>query len=132
MIKDEVRQLAQGPNIGVITTLMPDGQPQSHPVWVDVEGDALVVNTEVHRTKYTNLQRDPRVTLTILNRENPYNYAEVRGKVSATVGGEEARRHIDELAHKYLGTDYDPAAITSERVKVKITPVRQQVYPPSS
>ncbi len=78
-----------------------------------------MVNTEVHRQKYKNVERDPRVTLTTRDEQNPYRYAEVRGQVVETVGAG-ARDHIDELSQKYTGGDYPPGNIVSERVMLWI------------
>jgi PPOX class probable F420-dependent enzyme len=96
-------ELAQGRNYGAITTVLPSGRLQTHPIWVDTDGERLVVNTETHRQKYKNVERDPNVTLTIRDEENPYRYAEVRGEVVEKVRGQEAREHIDELSRKYHG-----------------------------
>lgn len=127
MIDEAVKALAQAPNFAAITTLLPDGQPQTSVMWVDCDDEHLIVNTEVHRQKFKDIQREPRVTLAIWDSANPYNYAEVRGRVVATVTGEEARAHIDALARKYTGQDYDPSAIQSERVIVRIAPDRQRI-----
>ncbi len=80
-------ELASGPNYGVITTVMPSGKLQNHLIWVGTDGERLVVNTEVHRQKYKNVERDSNVTLTIRDEQDPYRYAEVRGEVVETVGG---------------------------------------------
>lgn len=119
----EVRELATGANFGMLTTLFDDGQPQTQPIWVDADDEHVTVNTEVHRQKFTNIEGDPRVTLTIWDADDAYRYAEVRGRVVDTVRGDEARRHIDELSQRYVGKDY-PNPITSERVIVKIAPDR--------
>jgi PPOX class probable F420-dependent enzyme len=117
--------LARGSNYGAITTMLPSGNLQTHPVWVGTDGERLVVNTETHRRKYRNIVRDPRVTLTIRDEENPYRYAEVRGRVAETETGQRARDHIDELSQKYHGQDYNPDDIKSERVMLWIVPSRQ-------
>jgi PPOX class probable F420-dependent enzyme len=117
--------LAQGRNYGAITTMLPSGKLQTHPVWVGTDGERLVVNTETHRQKYKNVERDPNVTLMIRHEENPYRYAEVRGEVVEKVTGQEARDHIDELSQKYHGQDYNPDDIVSERVMLWIVPSRQ-------
>lgn len=127
MIDQGVKALAQAPNFAALTTLLPDGQPQTNVMWVDCDDEHVIVNTEVHRQKFKDIQREPRVTLAIWDKENPYHYAEVRGQVVETVGGDEARAHIDRLAHKYTGRDYDPSAIQSERVMLRIAPDRQRV-----
>ena len=126
MLEDSVKQLAQGKNFGTITTLMKDGSPMTHVMWVDADDEHVIVNTEVHRAKFKNIERDPRVAVTIFDAANPYLYREVRGVVSETVRGPEARAHINKLSQKYSGKDYDDGAITSERVILKITPTRQR------
>lgn len=60
---------------------LPGGDFQTQLIWVHTDGERLVVNTEVHRQKFKNVQRDPRVTLTIRNEQDPYHYAEARGRV---------------------------------------------------
>ena len=117
--------LAQDKNYAAITTVLLSGKLQTHPVWVGTDGERLVVNTETHRRKYKNIERDPSVTLMIRHEENPYRYAEVRGEVVEKVTGQEARDHIDELSQKYHGEDYPPDAIASERVMLWIVPSRQ-------
>lgn len=127
MLDRKARSLAEGPNFGVLTTLMPDGSPQSHVMWVDTDGHHLLLNTEIHRQKFKNIERDPRVAVTLIDVDDPYSFVEVRGRVVETVGGSAARDHIDRLARKYLGKDY-PSQITSERVIVKIAPAREVVH----
>jgi PPOX class probable F420-dependent enzyme len=120
-------ELAQGRNYAMISTMLPSGRLQNHPVWVGTDGERLVVNTETHRQKYKNLEHEPKVTLTIRDEENPYRYAEVRGEVVEKVTGQQARDHIDELSQKYHGEDYPPDAIVSERVMLWIVPSRQNI-----
>ncbi|MCA1718404.1 MAG: TIGR03618 family F420-dependent PPOX class oxidoreductase [Actinobacteria bacterium] len=123
-------ELANGPNYGVITTVLPSGKLQNHYIWVGTDGERLVVNTEVHRQKFKNVERDPSVTLTIRDEQDPYRYAEVRGEVVEAVRRQEARDHIDELSQKYTGQDYNPDDIKSERVMLWIVPSRQTVVGP--
>lgn len=122
--------MAQDKNFATLSTLLPSGYPMTHVMWVDADEEHLLINTEVHRTKYKNVQRDPRVTVTVIDRENPYRYTEVRGKVVEEVRGDEARADIDRLSRKYNGTDYDASAIQSERVILKIRPVEKKVKQP--
>ena len=122
-LDDRVKALATGRNFGALTTLFADGTPQTQVMWVDADDEHVLVNTEVHRAKYRNVQADPRVTVTIWDAENPYRYAEVRGRVTDEIGGEEARAHIDRCAQRYTGADYAPE-IQSERVVLRITPDR--------
>lgn len=121
------RELASGPNYAAMSTLLPSGQIQTQYIWVGVDGDRLYVNTEPHRQKFQNLERDPRVTLAIRDEQNPYRYAEVRGRVVGTERGEQARRQIDELSQKYNGQPYPPENIKTERVTVWIEPERQTI-----
>ena len=124
MLDPHVTKLAQGKNFASVTTLLADGTPTTKPLWVDTDGEHLLLNTEVHRLGYKNMQRDARVTVAIVDHENPYSYGEVRGRVVDTVTGPEARAHIDELSRKYTGQDYGNA-IQSERVIVKVAPDHQ-------
>jgi PPOX class probable F420-dependent enzyme len=77
----KVVELARGKNFAALTTLLPDGHPQTQVMWVDADDDHLLINTEVHRQKYKNVERDPRVTLTVWDREDLYRFVEVRGEV---------------------------------------------------
>ena len=123
-----VRELAHGPNFATLTVILRSGQPMTHVMWVDANDDHVLLNTEVHRAKFRAIERDPRVTVTIWKREDPYTYAEVRGRVVETVRGPEARAHIDFLSRKYRGRDYDPGLITSERVVLRVAPDVQHVH----
>ncbi|HET6772219.1 MAG TPA: PPOX class F420-dependent oxidoreductase [Acidimicrobiales bacterium] len=125
MLDEKIHKLAtEGRNIAAVSTLMPDGTPQVTPLWVDADDEHIVLNTEVHRQKYKNISRDPRITVTIWDAEQPFIYGEVRGEVVETVTGPEARDHIDQLSQKYVGHDY-ANPIQSERVILKIAPHRQ-------
>ena len=105
-----------------LATLMPSGQPQVTPVWVDFDGRHVLINTAEGRQKDKNLQRDRRVALSILDPDNPYRYLEVRGQVTErTQKG--ADEHIDAMAKKYLGKDKYPWRQPNEtRVLYKIEP----------
>jgi PPOX class probable F420-dependent enzyme len=126
MLKPRVKELAQGRNFALVSTAMPDGSIQTTPLWVDADDEHLLLNTEVHRQRYKNLQKDPHVTVTIVEDGNWYSYVEVRGHLDGEVLGAEARAHIDELSRRYLGGDY-AAPIQSERVILKVAPDRQNV-----
>jgi PPOX class probable F420-dependent enzyme len=115
--------LATGTNFAALTTLFGDGQPQTQVMWVDADADHLLINTEVHRQKFKNVQRDPRVTVMIWDADSAYRYVEVRGRVVEEVRGQEARDHIDACSRRYVGKDYAPE-ITSERVILRIAPDR--------
>jgi PPOX class probable F420-dependent enzyme len=103
-------------------TIMPDGYPQVTPVWVDYDGTHVLVNTAKGRVKDRNMKRDPRVSLAIIDPENPYHYLEVRGRV-AEITEDGADQHIDKMAKKYLGQDKYPGRQPGEvRVLYKIVP----------
>ena len=105
-----------------LATVMPGGQPQVTPVWIDYDGHQILINTAQGRQKDKNLQRDGRVALSIMDPDNPYRYLEVRGRVSErTLDG--ADQHIDALAKKYLGQDRYPYRQAGEvRVIYKVIP----------
>ena len=128
MIRDEIKALVRDKNFATISTLLPSGQIQTHVVWVDCDDEHIVINTEVGLRKFKNVQADPRVTVTIWDRKNPYCFAEVRGRVVQTVHGPEARANIDAIAQKYLDTDYPDELIQSERVILKIAPDSQIAF----
>lgn len=126
MLEPAIRTLAaEGRNFGTVCVTLPNGDIASHVMWVDADDDHIIFNTEVHRAKFRALEHDPRVTVTIWNSESPYAYAEVRGRVTGTITGPEARAHIDALSQRYFGKPYDNP-ITSERVIVEVTPDRQR------
>ncbi|CAN5572111.1 PPOX class F420-dependent oxidoreductase [soil metagenome] len=127
MLDDRVRELAGGPNFATITTLLADGRPTTHVMWVDCDDEHVLINTETGRAKFRNVQRDPRVSVVIWNAQDPYEYVEVRGRVVDTVAGPVARRNIDDLSHKYYGRPYSNP-IGTERVILKILPERQRSY----
>jgi PPOX class probable F420-dependent enzyme len=126
MLDQTIRTLAAtGQNFAAVTTLLPDGTPMTQPLWVDADDEHLLLNTEVHRQKFRNISRDPRITIAIWDPSQPYNYVEVRGEVIETITGPEARSHIDQLSQRYMGRDY-PGQIESERVILKIAPTKRQ------
>jgi PPOX class probable F420-dependent enzyme len=105
-----------------LVTLMPGGQPQVTPVWVDYDGRYVVINTAEGRQKDKNLQRDRRVALSILDPDNPYRYLEVRGHVAERTR-DGADQHIDAMAKKYLDKDKYPFRQPNEvRVLYRIEP----------
>jgi PPOX class probable F420-dependent enzyme len=105
-----------------LATLMPDGQPQVTPVWCDFDGSHVIVNSAKGRQKDRNMRRDPRVSMAIIDPDNPYRYLEVRGRV-VEITEQGAEEHIDRMAKKYLGVDKYPYRQPGEvRVLYKIAP----------
>ena len=109
-----------------IATVGRDGAPQSTPVWVDYDGTHVRFNSAKGRLKVKNLERNPKVALSIQDPENPYRYVQVRGRIAETTE-QGADAHIDALAKKYLGKDSYPNRRPGEvRVTVKVLPERVQ------
>lgn len=105
-----------------LATVMPDGRPQVTPVWVDYDGNYVLVNSARGRQKDKNMKRNASVALSILDPDNPYRYLEVRGNV-AEITEEGADQHIDKMAKKYMGVDRYPYRRPGEvRVLYKIEP----------
>ena len=107
-----------------LATVMPDGTPQVTPVWVDYDGQHILVNSARGRRKDKNIARNSAVALSIQDPDNPYRYLEVRGRV-AEITEEGADEHIDKMAKKYMGKDKYPFRQPGEvRVLYKIEPQR--------
>src|SRR5580698_2724604 len=94
--------LMRGPSPCFITTLMPDGSPQTTQTWVDTDGEHVVINTVQSHLKVKNIHRDPRVSVAICDASNFARYYAVRGRVvkTTTEGGAE---HIEALSQRYTG-----------------------------
>ena len=119
-IPEKYRDLFDKKAFGSFTTLMPDGGPQTTPVWVDHRDGLVWINSAKGRQKDKNVRRDPRVALAVIDPDNPYRYVEVRGRVTEiTEDGADA--HIDAMAKKYLGKGkYPYGQPGEERVIYKI------------
>lgn len=121
-ISDEVRSIIEKKTFAHVATLMPDGSPQSTPVWIDVESDQLLFNTAEGRQKPENLRRDPRVAISFTDPDDPYQMVMVQGEV-AEITESGADEHIDRLAKKYLGEDTYPFRKEGEvRLIVRVDP----------
>jgi len=112
----------QGKNFASVATVMPDGTPQVSLVWVDSDGENIIINTAEGRLKTENLRRSGAIALAIADSENHYNQAMIRGKIVEDTH-EGADEHINALAKKYLGVDVYPHRQPDEqRVIFKIKP----------
>ena len=117
------RAFLENPFVGVVTTLQPDGSPQSTVVWVDVDDDGVSVNTAHGRVKPRNLARDPRVSLVVVDPADPYRWVKVSG--TARLVDEGADEQIDRLSKKYTSREvYSSRQPGEQRVSVLITPDR--------
>lgn len=123
-IDDGSRKLLEDKNFCTVATIGEDGTPDTVVVWVDTDGDDVLLNSAEGRAWPEALRRDPRVTLTVFNGENPYEYAVIKGR-AAEISTDGADEHIDELAKKYLGQDEYPFRGPGEvRLKIRVTPER--------
>jgi len=122
-ITDEgVQSLLAAPNHAVLSSYNPDGTILSTVVWIDYVDGQLAVNSAVGRQWPSNLDRDPRVSIVVLDQENPYHFTEIRGTASGSIDG--AREHIDALAHKYIGKDYPWLGPGEQRKKFVVAPAK--------
>ena len=104
-LNEETRRLLDGRHFAVLATINPDGGPQSSAMWVGRDGDDVLFSTVAGRRKHRNLLRDPRVSITVLDSDDPYNYVELRGAVTFT---EDVSRRFDiGLSWAYDGKDPD-------------------------
>lgn len=131
-IPDSHRDLLVEPVTGILTTMMPDGQPQSSMVWADYDGEHVLVNTALERRKSRNMQANPKVTLLVIDPKQGDRWIEVRGTV-VEITEEGAIAHADQQTQRYTGNQnqhfygdiYPVEAQAKEtRVIVKIAPVK--------
>lgn len=116
-LPEGVRALYDAANYATVTTLNPDGSPQSSVVWVKSDGDDILFSTTKGRRKHRNYLSDPRTSLLVINPENPFSYAEVRGTV--TMVDDPEGKLIEELSRKYTGKAWEEAE-GNERVIVRV------------
>ena len=102
-----VRELLEGPNFVSLATLMPDGAPHATVVWTEVEdGRPCFFTSNPRSRKARNVAGDPRVAMTVIDRDNPYRTGQLRGTVTDTLDGDAAMAVIDRMARKYTGADF--------------------------
>jgi len=125
MLSEQVRARVSAPVFWHLATINPDGSPQVSPMWVDIEGDHVMFNTAIGRVKEENLRRDPRLLLSCIDSENPYDRMQIHGRAVRFVEGDEADRCMDRLAKKYVGTERFEWRIPGEqRVMILVEPTR--------
>jgi PPOX class probable F420-dependent enzyme len=118
-LSEDVKTLIRGANFAHLATLMPDGSPQAAPVWVDLEGDRILIATGEGSLKAKNTRRDGRVALSMVAFDNPYLEAQLRGRVA------ERRKDadfaiIDRLSRKYTGKEFPMRQNPEQRVVLVI------------
>ena len=120
-LPQQAKDLLDAATYVTLATLNEDGSPQATVLWAKRDGDDVLLSTTQGRRKARNMERDPRVSLVLLDAANPYTFVEIRGSVTMTTeGGTEL---IDELSHKYTGGSYTRDEGTNNvRVVVRLTP----------
>jgi PPOX class probable F420-dependent enzyme len=106
-LPEHVHTLVDGPNQAHLATLLPDGGPHSVPVWIGMEGDRIAFLTSPNSRKARNLERDPRVAISVTAHDQPFTMASIRGRVTERLEGDPAWEVIDRLSHKYIGQPYE-------------------------
>ncbi|HEY6657673.1 MAG TPA: PPOX class F420-dependent oxidoreductase [Nitrososphaeraceae archaeon] len=129
---EPVIKIIKGKNFAFLGTIMKDGRPQVSPIWIDIDdnNNIILFNTAQGRIKHKNISRDPRVSLSLVDKNNPYSMVTIQGTVieQTTIGADE---HIDKLAKKYLNIDRYPSHSPSiKRVICKIKPEKMYYLPP--
>ena len=125
-LNDETRRLLDGRHFAVLATINPDGGPQASAMWVARDGDDVLFSTVAGRRKHRNLLRDPRVSVTVLDSDDPYNYVELRGTATFT---EDAGRRFDiGLSWSYDGQDPDEDPPEAVRLIGRIVVVKATGY----
>jgi len=128
-LHDDVKRLIDGPNFAHLATVMADGSPQVAPVWVSREGDRILIGTSSTSLKARNAGRDPRVALSVIDFANPYEEAQIRGRVVEQRRDPELRTK-DAVSRKYTGAPFpwrDPA--TSVTLVVEVDRVKYAKLP---
>jgi PPOX class probable F420-dependent enzyme len=123
VINAEVKRLLARPNYAHIATLLPDGAPHSVPVWVDLEDEYVAILTGPGSRKARNLERDPRVAISLIDVDQPYASVLIRGRVVEWVDGDRGWEIIDRISRKYTGQPYAPR---TDRVVLLIQPDHAQ------
>jgi PPOX class probable F420-dependent enzyme len=129
-LPDAAREKLEAPNVAYLADLMEDGSPHVSPVWVDIEDNTILFNSAEGRLKVRNIRRDPRVALSVADKENPYDKVDIRGRVVEIVEGQPALDQIDKLAMKYMGQEKYPYLQPGEqRLMFRIEPTVVHVGP---
>ena len=132
ILTEPVIKIIKDKNFAFLGTIMKDGRPQVSPIWIDIDdnNNIILFNTAQGRIKHKNISRDPRVSLSLVDTNNPYSMVTIQGTIieQTTIGADE---HIDKLAKKYLNIDRYPSHSPSiTRVICKIKPEKMYYLPP--
>jgi PPOX class probable F420-dependent enzyme len=123
LIPEDFKDLFKKPAFGHLATIMADGTPQVTPVWVDFDGEHVIVNSRRGRLKNANMGQRPSVAIDIVDPDNPYRYMSIRGKVIAIIE-ENAAEHLEQLSQRYLNKPYPWWSEGEVRQIFKILPER--------
>ena len=135
ILTQEAKNLIERANFAHLATLMPDGSPQSVPVWVSREGEHIVICTGENSLKGKNTHRDPRVALSIVDFTNPYEEVQIRGRVIERRPDPDLKI-MDPISHKYTGkpfpfrTPEGRVALIVEVAKARYTKLPFEHTPP--
>jgi PPOX class probable F420-dependent enzyme len=124
MIRPDVRRVLDSTVLAHIATVLPDGSPHTVPLWIGTHGERLVFLTGPGSRKARNLRRDPRVALSLVATDNPFEPIVVRGRVVEWLEGDAAWEIVDRIATKYTGHPYPRG---ERRVVAVVEPDRQTV-----
>lgn len=139
LLTEPIVKFFKGKNFGFLGTVNKDGSPQVTPTWIDIiekeenedgREEIILINTAMDRLKQKNVSRDPRVSISIVDEDNPYSMVTIKGRVveQTTAGADE---HIDKLAKRYLNADRYPAHSPSvKRIILKVKPEKIFYLPP--
>jgi PPOX class probable F420-dependent enzyme len=139
LLTEPIVKFFKGKNFGFLGTVNKDGSPQVTPTWIDIiekeenedgHEEIILINTAMDRLKQKNVSRDPRVSISIVDEDNPYSMVTIKGRVveQTTEGADE---HIDKLAKRYLNAETYPAHSPSvKRIILKVKPEKIFYLPP--
>jgi PPOX class probable F420-dependent enzyme len=139
ILTEPIVKFFRGKNFGFLGTVNKDGSPQVTPTWIDIiekeenedgHEEIILINTAMDRLKQKNVSRDPRVSVSIVDEDNPYSRVTIKGRVveQTTEGADE---HIDKLAKRYLNAETYPAHSPSvKRIILKVKPEKIFYLPP--
>jgi len=123
-LTEKATKLIEGKNFAFLAVLLPDGSPMVTPMWIDHDGDLVLLNTAMGRVKQKQAKKGKPVSIAITDLNNMYERVTIQGRVVDQLH-EGAEAHIDKLANKYTGAKkYERSSPTEERVILKIEPVR--------
>ena len=125
-LSDEAIALLDGPNLAHLATLQADGSPKVEPVWIARRGNNILVTTDAKSLKTGNLRRDPRVALSIVHHENPWEQLLVRGRIVAFEHDDDLEV-LDAMSQRYIGRPF-PRRRWSGRVVFVIEPSLARYY----